>query len=208
METFKKTRAPSRQKSTPHLLVCPGWIPRQRGRQPFQQYGELKTENLHRLYFQEEGFSHIEREIHVAEFIKINRELPHRMVTQGVKINFKYTGQLVMCYRCNSTEHIEIAINSVAQDPQLPNALKLPEGKPSLDPPIPSMANEENTTDEMDHDTQETNMEPKKVAASELRASLRPDPRSFTSPCFAWPFWHLRSIKKTAPVVTGEIRQS
>lgn len=71
-----------------------------------KQYGELKTENLRRLYFQEEGFSHIERGIRVVEFTKINRDLPRRIVTQGVEINFKYTGQPVTCYRCNSTEHV------------------------------------------------------------------------------------------------------
>lgn len=71
-----------------------------------KQYGELKTENLRRLYFQEEGFSHIERGIRVVEFTKINRDLPRRIVTQGVEINFKYTGQPITCYRCNSTEHV------------------------------------------------------------------------------------------------------
>ncbi|CAH3114811.1 unnamed protein product, partial [Porites lobata] len=63
-----------------------------------KQYRELKTEN--------EGFSHIERGICVAEFVKINRDLPRRIVTQGVEINFKYTGQPLTCYRCNSTEHV------------------------------------------------------------------------------------------------------
>lgn len=46
-----------------------------------KQYGELKTENLRRLYFQEERFSHIERGICVAEFVKIKRDLPPRIVT-------------------------------------------------------------------------------------------------------------------------------
>ena len=71
-----------------------------------KQYSELKTENLRRLYFQEEGFSQIERGIRVLEFVKINRDLPRRIVTQGVKINFKYTGQPITCYRCNSTKHV------------------------------------------------------------------------------------------------------
>lgn len=71
-----------------------------------KQYGELKTENLCCLYFQEEGFSHIERGIRVAEFTKINWDLPRRIVTQGVEINFKYTGQPITCYQCNSTDHI------------------------------------------------------------------------------------------------------
>ena len=46
-----------------------------------KQYGELKTENFRPLYFQEEGFSHIERGIRVAEFTRINRDLPRRIVT-------------------------------------------------------------------------------------------------------------------------------
>jgi len=71
-----------------------------------KQYGDLKTENLRRLFFQEEGFSHIERGIRVEEFVKIHKDLPRRIVTQGVEINFKYTGQPITCYRCNSTEHV------------------------------------------------------------------------------------------------------
>lgn len=69
-----------------------------------KQYSELKTENLRRLYFQEEGFSYIERGIHVPEFVKINRDLPCRIVTQGVEINLKYV--------------FDIATNSIAQDQQ------------------------------------------------------------------------------------------
>ena len=46
-----------------------------------KQYGELKTENLRHLSFQEERFSHIERGICVAEFVKIKRDLPPRIVT-------------------------------------------------------------------------------------------------------------------------------
>lgn len=42
----------------------------------------------------------------MAELVKINRDSPRRIVTQRVEINFKYTGQPITCYRCNSTEHI------------------------------------------------------------------------------------------------------
>jgi len=52
-----------------------------------KQYGDLKSENLRRLYFQEEGFNHI----------KLHRDVPRCTVTQGVEINIKYTGQLVTC---------------------------------------------------------------------------------------------------------------
>ena len=36
----------------------------------------------------------------------MNRDLPRRIVTQGVEINFKYTGQPITCYRCISTKHV------------------------------------------------------------------------------------------------------
>ena len=123
----------------------------------------------------------------MAEFVKINRDLPRRIVTQGVEINFKYAGQPLTCYRCNSTEHV--VRNCDKQRTARPTVAQRLEasgggGEAIPRPPIPTTATEENTTDEMDHDTEETNMEPL-VTASELRASLRPEPRSFTFPCFA-----------------------
>lgn len=116
-----------------------------------KQYGELKTENLRRLYFQEEGFSHIERGIRVAEFVKINRDLPRRIVTQGVEINFKYTRQLITCYWCNSTKHVRHC--------DINQRLAASGGKAIPGPPIPMTETEETTNDDMDHDTEETNTE-------------------------------------------------
>ena len=75
-----------------------------------KQYGELKTDNLRRLYFQKEGFSHIERGIRVVEFAKINHDLPRRIVTLGVEINFKYTAQLITCY-CDKQRRIRPTVN-------------------------------------------------------------------------------------------------
>ena len=72
----------------------------------FKQYGQLKTENLCRLYYSNEGFSHIERGIRVAEFVSLDRDLPRKLVTQGLEIFFKYLGQPVSCYRCGSTDHV------------------------------------------------------------------------------------------------------
>ena len=71
-----------------------------------QQYGQLKSENLRRLCYNEEGFTNIERGIRGAEFTSLDRDLPRKVVTQGLEIFFKYTGQPITCYRCGSTEHV------------------------------------------------------------------------------------------------------
>ena len=71
-----------------------------------KQYGQLKSENLRRLCYSEEGFRNIERGIRVAEFTSLDRDLPRKVVTQGLEIFFKYTGQPITYYRCGSTDHI------------------------------------------------------------------------------------------------------
>ena len=73
---------------------------------PLQQYGQLKSNTLRRLYFAEEGYQHIKRGIRMAEFLALDKDLPRKIVTQGLEIAFKYTGQPVTCYRCCSTEHL------------------------------------------------------------------------------------------------------
>ena len=74
---------------------------------PFlKTYGKMKTDALRRLYYNEEGFSHTERGIRVAEFVSLDKDLPRKIVTNGVEIHFKYTGQPVTCYRCGSTDHV------------------------------------------------------------------------------------------------------
>ena len=130
-----------------------------------KQYGELKTENLRRLYFQEEGFSHIEREIRVAEFVKISRDLPRRIVTQGVEINFKYTGQPITCYRCNSTEHVvrncdkQRRVRPATNQTTVNQRLAASGGEAIPGPPIPSTETEETSNDDMDQDAEETTAE-------------------------------------------------
>ena len=71
-----------------------------------QQYGQLKSPTLRRLYYNDDGYQHIERRIRVAEFISLEKDLPRKLVTQGLEIFFKYTGQPVTCYRCGSTKHM------------------------------------------------------------------------------------------------------
>ena len=71
-----------------------------------QQYGQLNSENLCRLCYNEEGFRNIERGIRVAEFTSLDRDLPRKVVTQGLEIFFKYTGQPITCYRRGSTEDV------------------------------------------------------------------------------------------------------
>ena len=46
-----------------------------------KQYGQLKSENLHRLCYTEEGFTNIEHGVRVAEFTSLDRDLPQKVVT-------------------------------------------------------------------------------------------------------------------------------
>lgn len=69
-------------------------------------YGELKARSVRRLFFTEEGFTHIENGIRVVQFTKIDRDIPKRVVLGGLEIGFKYSGQLVTCHRCQSTQHM------------------------------------------------------------------------------------------------------
>ena len=69
-----------------------------------EKYGELTSRKLRRLHFQEEGFTHIERGVRVAEFLKISQDIPKKIVLAGIEVGFKYSGQPATCYRCQSTE--------------------------------------------------------------------------------------------------------
>ena len=69
-------------------------------------YGCLKSDNLRRLYYTEEGCEGIERGIRVAEFLALDRDVPRKLVTQGLELFFKYSGQPLTCYRCGSADHV------------------------------------------------------------------------------------------------------
>ena len=71
-----------------------------------EQYGELKFRKLRRLHFAEEGFTHTERGVRVAEFTRITRDIPKKIVLVGIEVGFKYSGQPAICYQCQSTEHV------------------------------------------------------------------------------------------------------
>ena len=44
--------------------------------------------------------------LHILNPTFLDRDLPRKIVTNGLEVHFKYTGQPVTCYRCGSTEHI------------------------------------------------------------------------------------------------------
>ena len=96
-------------------------------------YGDLKTENLRRLYFKEPGFTHVENGVRVAQYSKITKDMPRKIVVGGIEIGFKYSGQPTTCYRCHSTEHV------VKDCPQgrnrAPNAWRRGGAAPVLPPP-------------------------------------------------------------------------
>lgn len=42
----------------------------------------------------------------MAKFTSLDKDLPQKVVTQGLEIFFKYTGQPITCYCCGSTGHV------------------------------------------------------------------------------------------------------
>ena len=93
-----------------------------------EQYGELKQRRLRRLYFNEDGFTHIERGVRVAEFTKITRDIPKKVVLGGIEVGFKYSGQPATCYRCQSTEHVVKDCPKRRRPPVLADDTSDPEG--------------------------------------------------------------------------------
>ena len=69
-------------------------------------YGTLKSTTVRRLHFKETGYEHIENGIRVIEFTQIDRDIPRRIVTKGIAIGFKYTGQPVVCFKCGAGDHL------------------------------------------------------------------------------------------------------
>ena len=60
--------------------------------------------------FEEDRFQHLENGIRVgirvAQYTELARDLPRKLVVQGLEISFCYTGQPIQCYQCNSAEHV------------------------------------------------------------------------------------------------------
>ena len=101
-------------------------------------YGKLRTDTLRRLYYNKDDFTDIERGIRVAEFISLDRDMPRKIVTNGVEIHFKYTGQPITCYCCGSTEHVVQNCQQKARfrktpSPPVDNATRDPPSSPSGD---------------------------------------------------------------------------
>ena len=85
-----------------------------------EKYDELTSRKLRRLHFQEEGFTHIERGVQVAEFLKITQDIPKKIVLAGIEVGFKYSGQPATCYCCQSTETCG---QRLPETPSLPHPL-------------------------------------------------------------------------------------
>ena len=96
----------------------------------FTTYGELKSRSACHLFFTEEGLTHIENGIRVVQFNRIDRNIPRRVVLGGLEIGFKYSGQLVTCHRCHSTDHVvKNCPKRCQQPPPLPQQRVTRQGK-------------------------------------------------------------------------------
>lgn len=98
----------------PHFSVCRCGIPWPRHCKFSKAVWTVKVrKSMPPLSYR--GFTSIESGIGVAEFTSLDRDLPGKVVTQGLKIFCKYTGQLITCYRLNmwlktarSSPHVSI----------------------------------------------------------------------------------------------------
>lgn len=96
------------------------------------KYGDLKSRNIRRLYFQEEGLTHIERGIRVVEYNKLSQSIPKRVVVEGIEIGFKYSGQPATCLKCHATDHV---VKNCPKRRKNPFGVR--EGAPNVPPPPP-----------------------------------------------------------------------
>ena len=113
---------------------------------PFlKTYGKIKSDALRRLYCNEDSFSHIKRGLHVAEFLSLDKDLLCKIVTNGVEIHFKYTGQPITCYRCGSTEQ---AVQTCPQKARLRPPLDTATRDPSTFPLAETMDSTPSNTGE------------------------------------------------------------
>ena len=139
-----------------------------------QQYGQLKSENLRRLCYNEEGFRNIERGIRVAEFTSLDRDLPRKVVTQGLEIFFKHTGQPITCYRCGSTKHV---VKNCPKQRSRFSHLRA-EDRVLADPPNPTTPQES----QMETNSDETSEDTPPVENSADRSPLTQSYASVTAP--------------------------
>ena len=98
-----------------------------------KQYGQLMSDQLQGLYFTE-GFTHIEGGIRMAEFILLDKDLPRKVIMQGLEMSIKYTGQPITCYGCGSTEHL---VKECLKQRHPQPACAAPGGKACLQPSTP-----------------------------------------------------------------------
>ena len=176
-----------------------------------QQYGQLKSENLRRLCYNKEGFRNIERGIRVAEFTSLDRDLPRKVVTQGLEIFFKYTGQPITCYRCGSTEHV--VKNCPKQRSRFSHIRA--EDRVLTDPPNPTTPQAslepqmETNSDETSEDTPPVENSADVSPLTELHLSYGSYARPFACLGLARPFrLSVSTVEKTPPLVLRKSSQT
>ena len=89
-------------------------------------YGELNSRTV-------QTFTHIENDVCVIEFNKIDCDIPKRVFAGSLEMGFEYSGQPVTCHHCHSTEHVVSDCpkrrkptdrGGVVPDPPHPNTLQ------------------------------------------------------------------------------------
>ena len=90
----------------PCFSVCRCGIPRQRHCKFSKPVWTVEVRKSTPPLSYQGGFTCIEHGIRVTEFTSLDRDLPRKVVTQGLEICSKYTGRPITCYRCESTEHV------------------------------------------------------------------------------------------------------
>ena len=73
-------------------------------RELLNSHGEFEL-TIRRLKLKEKGLQHIENGVRVVSFTNITRPIPNTVVSQGIPIGFRYTGQVKLCFKCASPDH-------------------------------------------------------------------------------------------------------
>lgn len=150
-----------------------------------RRYGELKTDDIRRVYFKEEGLRHLENGARVVEFNRLNQNIPRQIVVGGIPIGFKYSGQPNTCFKCGSIDHlVRNCPKKRAPRSQMPDQTADARGEPPPreaardenndrnDEPVEHTAQEENPSDPNAMEAEPT---PDNVSAPQMESQQTPE---------------------------------